>query len=712
MPVMAQRKLVVQRWASTEAAPVTPTEDLKTESKNRPKKRSEDYLRSQKALNIRNQVEEVVNEAKALDLSEAINILEEAVTYLRDVQGEEKITNRGFYGLFQRPLATLTEKVLTEGAGLGGRTPEQVLDLFIDLKVAHKAHFFFFALNELKKGGLDMYANVLRVWLRFLEYSKAMETFDANVHLSYEFPFLLEKGYRFLLLQQFAYLAFMMQCHNEGVKPSLDSISKLLQLQDPTQLPYIKAVRSAFAYHGVREFNDDLRTFWTMDEGLRAENADINSEYTQKEIKKALSRSHIRMLSSFYESLKERAVTKNESINEETLVSFMLGFNQLNDFETSFKIFGSMQEQGVRPTQLGYAALFKTIGHPDRILLLTEKERAEVGKTAEITLQSMLVSGVKMNQDVLSCVISCFANAGQSERVDQLTKEYEKLGLNTDAKNSILIGLLLNRKVHLAEKKFKEFLAKDPSYVPNTYTMNSFFSSYTRLKKFEEAEKVLLFMREKGIPEDFATITTAIDYYFKLMTSRGQVPDIVLIMNDLKQEHFRFTDASINSILYTLTSTGVNLEAARAVHKYFIEQTPKNRFSKVISTTMIDAELKYGSIYNAEALFKFHVDNMTNDTRMWNQFIRRALEKDDAIALKYYKKLKQQDTAGAQRNYFTFYFMFTHYMRTKQNDKLQWLLDELAKANLSDYGTRLPEIVDKLKTSCKVDPALAAKLKN
>lgn len=130
-----------------------------------------------------------------------------------------------------------------------------------------------------------------------------------------------------------------------------------------------------------------------------------------------------------------------------------------------------------------------------------------------------------------------------------------------------------------------------------------------------------------------------------------------------------------------------------------------------MSTTMIGAELSFGSVYNAETLFDFHINQIRNDARMWNLMIRGLLRHDVDLVVKYFNKFKQQKAFGVQPNYFTFYFMMTHFIRNGLKEKTQWALDELAKADLKDYGNQLPEMVNSLKNDFQVDPALAAKLK-
>ncbi|GBL49688.1 hypothetical_protein [Candidozyma auris] len=664
---------------------------------------------NRKLKDISKQVQMSAEAALPSELAEAIDILEEGASYLREVQKAEGIRDKQLYAAFQSSVALIMEKAASENANLGGRSEEDVLDMLIQYRLAHGANFLQLAKQVIKKEGTESYPAILQLWLKYFEYKKAAMDEMPSVYVDAELDVYKQKGYSWSAPRNLAYFAFVMSCVNGGVEPSAENALKLLGAEE---LPLVHYVKDTLRKLGANELMKQFPRFERAHASMKAEAMDPNGKYVVQQIERAVAAVNASILETLYEDMVSASSRNDKAITEATLNRLMLGFIEVGRYDRVFDIFRSMLSGGIKKPSINtFDLVFKALGHPNRLKPMTEKERKEVGTTADATLKAMLASGQKMTARTLAYVVGCFANINNFERVDELMKEYSRFTTIDATKNNILIGLVMNNRVAEAEAKLQEYLSKDPSFVPYTYTMNSFFSYYTKKRNFEEAEKLLEFMRAKKIPEDVATITTAIDYYFKLITSRGQVPDIVFVLSKLTNKNFQFTQGTVNTIIDTLTRTGTNLEAARTVYKHFTAEQPRFKFSPAMSTTMIGAELSFGSVYNAETLFDFHINQIRNDARMWNLMIRGLLRHDVDLVVKYFNKFKQQKAFGVQPNYFTFYFMMTHFIRNGLKEKTQWALDELAKADLKDYGNQLPEMVNSLKNDFQVDPALAAKLK-
>lgn len=678
----------------------------KTPSSQKAPAQKPKYRLNRKVRDITQQVQALAEAASSGDLSEAVDILEEGVSYLREVQVAERVRERELYDAFQPSLAILMGKMA--GASLGGRTQEEVLDMLVEHRVAHGALFSNLAKELLKNGGDSKYTAVLQLWLKFLDYDKTMHA--QRVPINRELPEYKQAGFFWADFKDLAYYSFVMQCVQEGIQPTVEDALKVISGGKPDQqLPRFHHVETALRRAGATE---DMASFKKVHNAMMAQVREPNGADVSRHIKNAVESRSLARLEKVYSMILESSEKLKEPVTEHTLNKLMLAFIELGAYNRVFDIFRSMLAGGItQPNQNSFDLVFKAMGHPERLKAMNEKERLAEAKTVDATYKAMLASGRKMTPKTLAYVVACFANTNDFARVDELMKKYSSFTTIDATKNNILIGLALNGKIEEAEQKLKEFLTKDPSFTPYTYTMNTLFAHYTKHRRFDDAEKLLEFMRRKNIPEDVATITTAIDFYFKLIASRGQVPDIALVLEKLRKTNLEFTQGTVNTILDTLCRAGVNLNAARAVYKHFTSENPRFRYSPAMAATMIRAELSFGSLYNAEAYFDFFVKNIENTARMWNMMIRGLLPKDTELAVTYFNRMKAQKPEGVQPNAYTFYFLLSHFRKTNNAEKVKWTLDELAKAELKTYGDVLPDLVDSLKAEYRVDPALVAKIR-
>lgn len=661
---------------------------------------------NRKVRDITQQVQALAEAALPTDLSEAIDILEEGVSYLREVQVAERVRERELFDAFQPSLAILMGKMA--GSNMGGRSQEDVLDMLVEHRIAHGALFSNLAKEVIKGSGEGKYAAVLQLWLKFLDYDKTMHA--EKVPINKELAEYKQHGFFWADFKDLAYYSFVMQCVSEGVQPTVEDALKVISAgKAESNLPRYHHVETALRRAGASE---DMAAFKKVHNAMMAQVREPNGPDVNRHIKNAVESRSASRLEKVYLMILEASEKLKQPVSEHTLNKLMLAFIEIGAYNRVFDIFRSMLAGGIsQPNQNSFDLVFKAMGHPERLKPMNEKERLAEAKTVDATYKAMLASGRKMTPKTLAYVVACFANTNDFARVDELMKKYSNFTTIDATKNNILIGLALNNKIEEAEQKLKEFLTKDPAFTPYTYTMNTLFAHYTKQRRFDDAEKLLEFMKRKNIPEDVATVTTAIDFYFKLITSRGQVPDIALVLEKLRQTDLEFTQGTVNTILDTLCRAGVNLNAARAVYKHFTSENPRFRYSPAMAATMIRAELSFGSVYNAEAYFDFFVKNIENTTRMWNMMIRGLLSKDTGLAVDYFNKMKAQKAAGVQPNAYTFYFLLSHFRKTNNAEKVKWTLEELAQADLKTYGDVLPGLVDSLKADFRVDPALVAKLR-
>lgn len=706
------------RYQSTAAASVGSVIQEKTPSKDKSDKNGPKKQRPQvprKVREISRQVKLSIESAKPSELSEVIDMVEEGTSYLREIQHEDRIKDRELYLAFQPILAKLFDKLFAADASFGSRSLVDVLNMLCDQRMAHRYHFTRVAQHMLSQAQQkpEMYNEVLLLWLKFAEYHSSLDTSRAIVFNNYNSY--KDRGYTHVQFKAMVYFAYVMLAVNAGASARAEDVLKIIAAVDKNAfLPDSFVVERTLSELALKEaLGRDVSRFNEAHRNLKTESLDPNGNHVLNRLDKLMENLDARALDRFYPEICNASVRNKKPLHELTLNKIMMAFLAVKSFDRVLDVFRDMVAGGYKkPSNYTFDLVFKAIGHPDRLQPMTAKEREDTVTAVDATLAAMKTAGVTMTPRTLAYVVACYANIGNFDKVEKVMKEYSNLATIDATKNNILVGLIMNNRISDAEDKLQEYLAADKSFTPYTFTMNSFLAHYTKNSQFNAVEGILNFMRSRKIPEDVATITTAIDFYFKQIVAKGRVPDLDTVLAHLNErDDIDWTPSTINTILDSLTKTGLNIEAARAVNNHFAAISPKYRLSPGMNTTMIRAELDYGSFFNAEELFDFYIKNIRNDTRIWNMMIRGCLLQDTDTGIAYYKKLVSQQALGAKPNYFTYYFLLLHFERKGLNDKIQWALDELSGANLEEFGDVLPAILNRLKKqNFHVNPALSMRM--
>ncbi|KAM9885933.1 hypothetical protein OXX79_014531, partial [Metschnikowia pulcherrima] len=80
------------------------------------------------------------------------------------------------------------------------------------------------------------------------------------------------------------------------------------------------------------------------------------------------------------------------------------------------------------------------------------------------------------------------------------------------------------------------------------------------------------------------------------------------------------------------------------------------------------------------------------------------------LALKYYSDLCAQRPFNVAPNFYTYYFLLEHFRRKNDRTRIQWVLDEIAGANLTEFGKDLPRKIRDLTRDYQVSDDLLARL--
>lgn len=699
-----QPALVKEEEASSENA-------QPPKEKNQQKKNGRKHIANRKLRDISAQVKLSVDSTDVAQVGEAIDILEEGISYLREIQEVEKIPSELLYSVFQPSTAVLFDKVVAEDANLGSRSVSDVLTILVEQRLAHNYHFLKTVEHILRHPSENSYSEVLQIWIQYLQYSKEVGVGRMNFVIKLPYFAYKERNFDSRDLQNLAFFAYVLHCLKSNVEYNVKDAMKILQIQDNARVPERFHIVSTIKRLGLRDaLKTDLATYERKINELNTKSMDPNGTFVIRRIEQAVQQNNPVMLNNLYTQMKNASVANEIHISETTLNRVMNAFIELHRFGDVVDIFRGLLQSSTKPSVTTWDMVLKAMGHPSNVIGMNSAEKKEITQNIESTLNAMVASGIAVNARTLAIVVGCFANLGRFDLVDSYLKQYDSVPVVHLTRNNILVGLVLNKEIAQAEKKMKQFAKEDPSYKPSTGVMNAFLAHYVSVDNNDAVEAIMNFMKKNGIEEDVGTTTTFINYYFKMYRLKGMIPDVAGLLKELSQASLPINQFTITSIVDGLAKDGVNLEAARSVFNHFSKENSRFKYNTGLLTTMMKAELDFGSLHNAEELFAIYITNLKNDTRVWNMMIAALLAKKEKIALEYYDKLLEQRPFNVKPNYYTYYYLLDHFIKSGNEKRIQWTLDELAKADLEDLGNVLPRRIYQLRLKFNLAPALKDKI--
>lgn len=666
-----------------------------------------------KVYEVSRQVRQTIGDAPVTGLSEAIDILQEGVSYLREVQQVEGIDERAINMAFQPALVVLFDKMFDKQAHLGDRTPEDVLALLVEHQVAHAYHFLTIMRHVLATAEganrTDAYTKVLLLWIQYVEYSKMTET--RKLHANWEFRSYTERGFFRHDINNLAFYAFVVHCTRTNTTFDLQTVMKFMQVDDPSRLPMRSNVYKMLDTLKLQQPLALDTTVFSRTYYQHVSTLDPNSSIILRRIEENIQRNDVRNMRALYQQIRELSDNNAIPLSEVTLSKVMNAFIELQEFDQALAIFSLMLVAKQKPSAGMWEVLFKALGHPRRLNSMLATERKAAIENIETSFRTMIANGVDVTPRVLGTLYGAFSNMNRQDLIEKYMAEFSNIPVIHLAKNNILIGMALNNKMADAEKLMRRYHEEDRSYTPSIHVINTFLAYYVKAGNNRAVEGLVKFMRERGIEGNVAMTTILVQYYFDVYHKRGLVPDIGELLSEVVQDLRKWDQQMVATLLHGLTQSGSNMDAARAVFRYFCKKDSTFKQLKFAVTTMLKAELDHGTSHAAEELLNHYTDNIDNTTRIWNMAVSGFLPQREDLAVKYYKKLCEQRPLGEGPNKFSLYYLLDHFVKTNNAVKIQWLLDELAASNLTDFGNQIPRMVRHLSLRFRVDPKLLEQLK-
>lgn len=679
----ATKNVTNNDYEAAKALGIDKNDKLKPLSKEKQRLGAKKYRINPKLRDISTQVRSSIELADASDTSEALEILEEGLSYLREVQVAEGISEESLFSVFQ-PIFEIYSKKIEDVSTL-----KSVLDLAIEHKVAHG---FLFA-KVMAVQAQDSYQAALQTWVRFLEYSSTVN----NALVFKRFGFMKDIFFKKRDLINLAFYSYVQSCLHLNAKYDFRDAMKLLQTEE---LPEVFQVRRTVMSYKAARLPQEFQSFQNKLLTLELESLDPNGSVVIRRINTAIANRDVGLLNKTYELVKDAALKYDKPISESTLTRFMSGYFECLQVDRVFDIFQSMLQNGIsKPSIVTWDIVLRCMGHPAYLKTLNKARREENSLNFRRTIETVMALYPEMSPKTLSIIVAGFANMNDFQAVDEYMDKYSTQGKGKvpvihATKNNIIIGLLLNKKTTAAEEKLKEFMDDGSDYVPSTVCMNTFLSHYARAGNYNAVDGILKFMKQHNIAEEIGTYTIVIDLYFKMHRAKGLAPNVNELLESFtkKESGLTLNDYTYSILISGLARDGLNLEAARTL----FEHSKAYRSSPHVLTAMLQGELDHGSIGNAENLFEKYTKSK-NDPRMWNMMIKSMLHKHEALSLDYYRSFKDQAklSSRCKPNYFTHYFLLQHFIKKGNKEKVEWMLNEIAESN-SELGAELPKIIRKL----------------
>ncbi|KAG7663494.1 uncharacterized protein J8A68_002953 [[Candida] subhashii] len=631
---------------------------------------------------IGDQVSQAIK-SSSKDLTEAYEVFEEGITYIREIHTKERI-GQAAVGEVYLPLARdLLIKALEPGATLGTKSLEDLLTVFETNKIAHSTQYSRIAAHYLKEGeSLETYSKILQLWIRFLEI-KGVSTifFDENR---------IDPVYGHRVLSVLTQYAFALACIEEGSEYTIDRAMKLLQRDTVNSLWHMRNVLQTLGL-----FNEEtFKRYAAVDADQQKANFDPNTRQFHRRIDEAIQKDDRADMNKMFRFIQEVSSKYKTAIDEKTTTKLMEGFFHLEDHTQVFNIFQVLLKSCPKPPLEAWNILLKSFSTPKEIAKAqNDQEKKQFLQKFNRLVETVKSQYKKLTPDTYASIISGYSNFGKFDEVDKYVEEQKASGLsgmNNIAKDGYLVGLLHNNKINEAETKLGEFTSDRSGYVPGILVMNSFLAHYSNAQNYKAVDGILAFMQKHKIPENAYTLTTVVDRYLKQMYEKGLSPDMNEVFKLIESAKLpRLPGAMFTSILKGLADNH-NATGARELYSLLSKEYPNDAG---LITAMLATELQLGDTRHADRIFQEAKEKFRDSSRIYNQMIRACLDKDERLAWAYYEAFKNEKTI--KPNKYTYFFLLDRAFGKRDEKNIERILADLEANPLKDYG-HLPRLFSKL----------------
>lgn len=681
----AQAAPGTQPTTTQKAKGLAKEQGLKTFNKTGPR-------RHRKVRDISNQIRQSVSESTT-DLTESIEMLDEGLSYLREIQLSENIPEDDIYFGFQPIINDLLTKITKEDVSTGDKSLEDVLNLLIQHKVVHRCHFSKIIIKTLNDAPnddmLNVYKQVLNYWVQYLQMTKEIgeRTIDCRG---------MWNDLSRIHLINLVYFSIVQSCILQDTKIDMEIVYKVLG--NKSEIENYHVVNSLKKTGLFEKYDKDMHKMTLMADKLYMNNLDPNLKAVSKRISQCVREKNPRKLNDLTKDLFEVSKSKNTPISESTLQALMGAYYDMEAYENVISLFQDLVYNGLKSPKLStWNYILRTLGNPKYLAKVSSAQATSLFETFESTIKTMKAHGLAFSPATKSAIISSLASFGKFDKLEEALEEYKDIPTTNDAKNGILRGYIASGRVVEAEDKLKEFLEEDEMFVPSTYLMNSFLNHYANSEDYKAVEGIASFMAANKVPDDVATISILVEIFFKAHKERGLIPDMEELFTSLDKFQTKFNDYVYTQLIDGLVNMG-DIEGASRVYRHGLRKLQMRSIPRALGILM-RGEISNGNIRKGEDYFEEILKTGYGSSKTWNTLIRELLRKnEDDLALVYFNNMKEAGKLNKDHmpNIYTYYFLLDYYVKRNSTVKIQRMINEMS--NLKVLGNELPRLLNKLAT--------------
>lgn len=495
-------------------------------------------------------------------------------------------------------------------------------------------------------------------------------------------------------MENFALMSYLKKCFDEDTTPDMTSLAQIVKINQSDIKPFSM-------FKAMNNTDKDFEKFvFDALNSHREGHMDVNDVSYLNVAHTHAMRGQSELVKQRINKLVSIAKSRNEQLNEDTMVTIMHLYSLINYSEKSFEIWNSINEKG-RPQINGWNELLFAV--------LKSRDTTEIkGKKIE-EIWSMIEKDKELSpdSDTFGYLIKSYMMCSEFEKAFSLIQDLrsgkKNIPLTLPIRHTYLVELISHGKVQEAEKIYATYLSKD-DYIPSVPVMNRFLREYLFTKNYPKMESILNQMDELSVPPDVATYSMVIDKMFK--ESRGDISNeqFLNLLEDMKKNDIRINTYTVTSILDSLMKNPSSIPTARLVYNHFFMENRRLPPTLVTYTSIISGEAKYGDIEIAENFFRRAIaDGLRPTAPLRNELVASYVKnKDMKSALKLFNLMDKETARNMKPNMYTYYFMVNGAVNAKDDKLAEELLVKLNESGIEKLGRQMPKLIKKLLENEKV----------
>lgn len=206
----------------------------------------------------------------------------------------------------------------------------------------------------------------------------------------------------------------------------------------------------------------------------------------------------------------EKFIKKNEK-NQDSYSRLILLCGKIHNIETAWRIFSTMEAQGIKPTSSVFNALISAcLASNNIVTALSLYELMEISEE------------YKPDADTYTAFITAYASSGNKEAMQAWYSARMDAGYspNPQTYDALIFGCIKSKDFSNAEKFYEEMTL--PGFVPNLSILQNMLLVYSEQRKFHKIKEYITFVLDGSGNIDLCIAEKVVALYLEL----GRVDDL------------------------------------------------------------------------------------------------------------------------------------------------------------------------------------------